>query len=281
MVRRLLRIAPPYWLFTTLMVATVWLFGDHLRNTSLSPAIVVTSYAFVPWPRADGSLHPLLSQGWTLNYEVFFYLAFAAALPLRRGLLWLSAAFAALVMLHALVPDLWSMLAFWTQPVIIEFIAGIGLGLLFLRGTRLPWWGSAALAATAIALLLAVVGLGDSIPFIRPISFGIPALMLCASLALAPESAHLPAWRRWLVAGGDASYTLYLSHTFTLNAALIAWQGVGGTSPWLGLALALVSALAAALLIYRWVERPMVDALQRRFATPIVDRPRDAPRRLR
>lgn len=281
MVRRLLRIAPPYWLFTTLMVATVLLFGDHLRNTSLSTSIVATSYAFVPWPRADGSLHPLLSQGWTLNYEAFFYLAFAAALPFRRGLLWLSLAFAALAIVHAWIPAPWFMLSFWTQPIIIEFIAGIGLGLLFLRGTRLPWWGSVALAAAAISLLITVVSLGDSIPFIRPISFGIPALMLCAGLALAPEPAHLPIWRRWLVAGGDASYTLYLSHTFTLNAALLAWHRVGGTSPWLGLALALISALAAALLVYRWVERPLVDALQRRFASPNVDRPRDAPRRLR
>ena len=77
LVRRIIRIAPPYWLFTMLMVATVLLFGEHVKNTTLDPAVAVTSFLFIPWPRADGQLNPLLSQGWTLNYQAFFYHAFA------------------------------------------------------------------------------------------------------------------------------------------------------------------------------------------------------------
>ena len=279
LVRRLLRIAPPYWLFTTLMVATVLLFGEYVRNTQLSPATLATSFAFVPWPRADGTLHPLLSQGWTLNYEAFFYLAFAAALLFRRGLAWLGAGFVALAILHAWIPEQWFMLHFWSQPIIVEFIAGIGLGRLFLRGYRLPPWASVAMAVAAVVMLVARVG--DTIAFVRPIGFGGPALLLCASLALSAEPRHPPAWRRMLIAGGDASYTLYLSHTFTVNAALLAWQRVGGQQPWLGLMLSVAGALVAALLLYRFIERPMVDALQRRYSRRSHDRTRDAPRALR
>jgi peptidoglycan/LPS O-acetylase OafA/YrhL len=64
-----------------------------------------------------------------------------------------------------------------------------------------------------------------------------------------------------LVAGGDSSYTLYLSHTFTLNAALIAWDHSGLGMPAAAMGLAMLLSIAAAVLMYRWIERPMTDAL--------------------
>ena len=144
LIRRIIRIVPPYWLFTTLMVVAVLLFSDHIRNTELDGASVITSYLFVPWPRvADGQLNPLLSQGWTLNYEAFFYLAFAAALFFRRGLVWLAGGFLLLAALHPLVPAHLFVLKFWTNPIILEFLGGAGLAVLFLRGLRLSAVGLA------------------------------------------------------------------------------------------------------------------------------------------
>ena len=260
LIRRIIRIAPPYWLFTTLMVGAVLLFGDHVRNTRLDPAVAATSYLFIPWPRADGQLNPLLSQGWTLNYEAFFYLAFAAALFFRRGLWWLSASFLLIAALHPFVPDLLFVLKFWTNPIILEFLGGIGLGLLFLKGRRLPLMGSAGIAALAIATYFATDAMEPGL--VRRIAhIGLPALLLCASLALAPEPGAAGPLRRALVAGGDSSYTLYLSHTFTLNAALLAWKASGAVMPITAMVTAMIVAIAAAALIYRRIERPMTDAL--------------------
>ena len=260
LVRRIIRIAPPYWLFTMLMVATVLLFGGHVKNTTLDPAVAVTSFLFIPWPRADGQLNPLLSQGWTLNYEAFFYLAFASALFFRRGLWWLVAAFLLLASLHFTIPDAWFALKFWTNPIILEFVGGIGLGLLFLRGWRLPFWGGPALAAVAAAVF---IGTGAMEPGLvrRIVHIGLPALLLCASLALAQEPRSTGPLRRALVAGGDSSYTLYLSHTFTLNAALLAWRAAGADMPIVAMIAAIILSIAAAALIYRRIERPMTDAL--------------------
>ena len=260
LVRRIIRIVPPYWLFTTLMVATVLLFGEHVRNTDVNGTSLVTSYLFVPWPRADGELNPLLSQGWTLNYEAFFYLSFAAALFLRRGLALLAAAFLLLVIVHPAVPATMFVLKFWTNPIILEFLGGVGLGLLFLRGGRLPWWGSLGLAASGIALFILTEAVAPG-AFRRVVHVGLPALLLCAALALAPEPRTIGPIRRALVLGGDSSYTLYLSHTFTLNAAAIAWRSFGEPATGLAMALAIVFAIIAAAVIYRWIERPMTDAL--------------------
>ena len=261
LVRRIIRIVPPYWLFTTLMVVAVLLFSDHIRNTEVSAASTITSYLFVPWPRvADGQLNPLLSQGWTLNYEAFFYLAFAAALFFRRGLAWLAGSFLLLAALHPLVPAQLFVLKFWTNPIILEFLGGAGLAVLFLRGVRLSLRSSLGLAVLAVAIFIATEAM-DAGDFRRLIHVGLPSLMLCGSLALAPEPRSSGALRRAMVAGGDSSYTLYLSHTFTLNAALIAWRQSGLGMPVLAMVLAMVAAIVLAALIYRWIERPMTDAL--------------------
>ena len=260
LLRRVIRIVPPYWLFTTMMVAAVLLFGEHVRNTRLDPSVVASSYFFVPWPRADGQLNPLLSQGWTLNYEAFFYVLFAIALCSRRGLIWLGGAFAVLVAAHPIIPAAWFIAKFWTNPIILEFLGGIGLGVLFLRGRRLPLWASLALAAGAVAVHLAA-GVLEPGMIRRMTQIGLPALLLCASLVLAPEPTSPGPVRRALVAGGDSSYTLYLSHTFTLNAALIAWDHSGLGMPAAAMGLAMLLSIAAAVLMYRWIERPMTDAL--------------------
>ena len=268
LIRRIIRIVPPYWLFTTLMVVAVLLFSDHVRNTTLSVASLLTSYLFVPWPRmADGQLNPLLSQGWTLNYEAFFYLAFAVALLFRRGLWWLAGGFLLLVAVHPLIPADLFVLAFWSNPIILEFLGGVGLALLFLKGRRLSWWGSLGLAALGVAIFLLTEQVAPG-AFRRVIHVGLPALMLCASLALAPEPAAPGPIRRALVRGGDSSYTLYLSHTFTLNAAAILWHRSGGGMPEVSMVLAIVAAIAAAAIVYRWVERPMTDALHSLAGTP-------------
>ena len=260
LVRRIIRIVPPYWLFTTLMVVAVLLFGEHVRNTTMDPTVAVTSYSFVPWPRADGQLNPLLSQGWTLNYEAFFYLAFATALFFRRGLWWLAGGFLLLAALHPLVPETLFILKFWTNPIILEFLGGIALGMLFLRGKRLPFLGALSVAALAIAIYLGTDPMESGL-IRRIVHIGLPALLLCASLALAPEPQSVSPLRRALVAGGDSSYTLYLSHTFTLNAALIAWRASGVAMPIPAMVAAMIVAIVAAALIYRWIERPMTDAL--------------------
>ena len=260
LIRRIIRIVPPYWLFTTLMVVAVLFFGENVRNTTLGTAQVITSYLFFPWPRPDGQLNPLISQGWTLNYEAFFYLAFATALSFKRGQLWLGGAFILLAALHPLVPDRLFVIKFWTNPIIVEFLGGIGLGLLFLRGKRLPSWGSLTIAALAIATFLATEPMDPGLVR-RIVHIGLPSLMLCACLALAPEPQSPSRLRRALVTGGDSSYTLYLSHTFTLNAAVIAWRSSGIGTPVVAMILAMAAAVTAAALIYRWIERPMTDAL--------------------
>ena len=73
-VRRLIRIVPLYWLLTT----------GYIVAKSYPLAYIAASYLFIPAARPNGVLQPVILQGWTLTYEMFFYLLFAIAILLRR-----------------------------------------------------------------------------------------------------------------------------------------------------------------------------------------------------
>jgi peptidoglycan/LPS O-acetylase OafA/YrhL len=76
LLRRIIRIVPPYWFFTFIVIAAVAAQGGQIRNTTASWDLIATSLLFIPWPRSDGMLIPIMAQGWTLNFEMFFYLVF-------------------------------------------------------------------------------------------------------------------------------------------------------------------------------------------------------------
>ena len=264
--RRIIRIVPIYWLFTTLMIATIILLPSQVRNSQTDIGSIVTSLLFIPWPRGDGQIVPILAQGWTLSYEAFFYLAFALALLHRRGLAVLAAGFAALAMLHAAIPQSMVAVHFWSDPIILEFVAGIGLAKLWLGGVRLRPAIAVMLAASSLLLFATAEPIGLN-QFGRMVANGVPAAMLCAAFLFGVEPSAPGPLRRAFAAGGDASYALYLSHTFTINAVVVA---IGGrVTGWATMMTAIALAIIASLVIHRLVERPMLRALHRRFAGPV------------
>jgi len=275
LLRRISRIVPPYWFFTGLMVVATAVAGEFVRNTRFSPVGLVTSLLFIPWPRSDGMLNPLLSQGWTLNFEMFFYACFAAGLASRKGFGLILTALATLVTVHLLIPDRWFVLAYYSSPIILEFAAGMLLGQLYIGGRRLR--PVAAILAVAGAVLLyplvsasgiADPWLGSHVGLSRLLLFGFPALLLTAGVALAPEM-HLGRLGELLRFGGDASYTLYLSHAFCINAVVVLGHKAGLQSNWGLFAIACASAMVFAALFYRWIEAPLTRRMNQRFAAGV------------
>src|SRR5215469_15902504 len=83
MVRRLIRILPLYWAALTLRViglAAAVLIGAGIHFPFPDLAGIVTSYLFIPYDTLGyGSDYPfpVVDLGWSLNYEMFFYVLFA------------------------------------------------------------------------------------------------------------------------------------------------------------------------------------------------------------
>ena len=92
------------------------------------------------------------------------------------------------------------------------------------------------------------------------------AVIICGAVALERER-RLPKlpWLLWL---GDASYSLYLTHIFSLGLARFIWNRLGFERDglWYAAAFAVFGialVVAGAWLIYNCVEKPSLHALQR------------------
>lgn len=267
--RRLARIVPLYWAVTTLYLLIAFMAPTVLNSEVLEVWAVVASYLFIPFARSDGVVQPLYSLGWTLNYEMYFYVLFSVTVvwPARRAITGLMLTMIGLVALGWLVP-LPQPLAFWTAPIILEFVFGMAIGLLCLHGVVLGRGVRTALAVSGIALLC--------LDFTRPggwlilpgaFAHGLPAAALVAAAALRPEkrSGDGPGGR-WAVSIGDASYALYLLHPFVIRAGseILSRTGLApAVGPWGFVLLALAASTAVAVLAFRWFEQPLTDRLRK------------------
>ena len=270
---RLARVVPLYWLVTGLYLAVVLARpGLVAAEGAPGPAYVAASFLFWPALRPDGTAQPLYGLGWTLEFEMAFYALFALFLGLgrRAAVAAVAGALGALVLLRALVPGLPMPLAFWSEPVILEFAFGAGLGLARAEGLRLSGVVRAACALAGLLLLALVArSIGEPGGFARPLTQGLPAALLVAAAALGPSRPAGEAPSRLLLglsAVGDASYALYLIHPFVLRAAREALLRSGAASllgPEACLWLMLALTVPAALAVHRLIERPMTRRARR------------------
>jgi exopolysaccharide production protein ExoZ len=267
--RRFVRIAPLYWLMTGLIIVVAAIVPKYLNVPIENWRSIVTSYLFVPDIRGNGEVRPILAAGWTLNYEMFFYAIFACCLmlPLRRGVLLLGGLFTALAILGSTVTLPGLALPFWANSIILEFVLGIVIGLACLSRWSLS--AKTALTLTAIAILLAIAGgpiWGCNQILPRFVCAGFPAALLVTAAALWPALSPTRLVAA-LVAVGDASYSLYLTHPFVLRPLRNIWIALHGGSLPLGLYViaCVVVAVTGAIVIYRLIEKPLTGALQRRL----------------
>ncbi|CAN7216388.1 acyltransferase [Bosea sp. LjRoot90] len=263
--RRLIRIVPLYWALTTIMLIVGLLLPQLLAIPVGSFQYVASSYLFIPEWRVGApvpEIRPLLALGWTLNYEMLFYVALAGVmfLPVRRAIAVLTLLFAAAVTARFTLDIQQTQLMFWSDPIILEFLMGCYLALARQAGWRLPTPAALVLAAAGIAGLLANSGGAAEL---RPLMVGLPALLLVAAAALGPTLPKL-APTRFAILLGDASYALYLSHPLVIRTLREVWLKFADPAwpLWLYALLCVAAASLAAIPIYLLFERPVTRLLQ-------------------
>lgn len=262
--RRAARVVPLYWLFTSLMVAVLLLAPGAAKDTALEPAQIVSSYFFLPYERHDGRIAPVLSLGWTLNYEMWFYALLALALTLRSPLATATGALAGLVVAGLLFPGASALWICWTNPLILEFAFGMGLAFIWSRrGGRIDGRFGPGILVLALALMVTL----DSTSLPRVIAAGVPAALIVAAATLFWGKRRAPGQRL-----GDASYALYLSHRFVLRPLTLILIPVlpgGAGSAAIFAIVATGLALAVAFAVHAGFERPMMARLDRRRLRPL------------
>ncbi|MGZ3272334.1 MAG: acyltransferase family protein [Caulobacteraceae bacterium] len=260
LLRRAGRIAPLYWTVTLLVVGLDLLRPSLFPNMRLDGPHVIQSLLFLPHRDPAGVIAPVIVPGWTLNYEVFFYVTFALTLflPAGRRAWALTAALGGLCLLGLFLPrGRWAAVDTYCDPLILEFVAGAWLAKAAAAG-RL---GGTPAACAAIAMglaILAVVGVtGVEVRgWARLVYWGLPALLIVWG-GLSLEGAGRVPVIAPLKLLGDASYSLYLAHGLALS---LAFKLIGG----LGLPFLVVILLTTpfgvltGLACYGLLERPLL-----------------------
>src|SRR5215475_10218712 len=89
LLRRIIRIAPLYWIATLVVFGLALSRPQILHNTRADYRQLLCSLLFIPYDTPQAGTLPTLILGWSLNYEMYFYLVFAialAAVPRRASL---------------------------------------------------------------------------------------------------------------------------------------------------------------------------------------------------
>jgi len=267
--QRLIRIVPLYWTVTTLYLA-IALAAPHLPHKAYSPSMVAASYLFFPWLASDGLEEPVVGQGWTLNYEMLFYILFCIGVtrPRYQAVLLVSSVLA-IAVLAGNIFALPMPLTYWSHEIVLEFVFGMALGLVYMSGIRLRRWSRMLLISTGLLLLGRTAWESGAEELHRSLVWGIPAALILAGAVLGASSGP---WTgaRWIGVIGDASYALYLIHPLVGRSVREVFVRSGAdlvAASWLYLATAAAATIVAALAVHFWFERPITRALRERFSS--------------
>jgi exopolysaccharide production protein ExoZ len=260
MVKRFIRVVPLYWI-ATLWTAKRLIWHGEARLPLLEDFLFVPHFS----ERGHGLIWPYLFQGWTINYELFFYALFAISMLVgRQRYLFLSLTLLTLVLLGTVLNITHAQtniaaVIFYTSNLLLEFLMGVWLSL-WMQGrvSRLP--RPILMGVTLIGFLVLAVPNDDTI---RGFADGIVAVAIVWTAVLWGDAIDIPLLRRL----GDASYSIYLFHMTIYGASLWVFKSLDLLQPTLFhmltvIAMQIAFASLLGLGVHRYVEKPVLKWLR-------------------
>lgn len=273
-IKRIKRIVPIYWILSFLALGILIARPDLFYfNRTLDYEWILSSFLFFPLRSDSGITTPLIGVGWTLNYEMYFYVVFSILLffPRKYFLPAITSFFVVSVAVGYFVERTNLFIILITNWLLLEFLLGCFIGFLYKSGLRLPT--AAGLLGIVAPLVVWTIWVATSESegvggFPRFVWWGLPAAVFLASVVLCPAiSSKMQS--RALVVFGDSSYSLYLTHTFTLPFVALVMKKVGVAPyihPDIAMLLMALACCVAAYFFYLIVEKPITKYLRRKRA---------------
>jgi peptidoglycan/LPS O-acetylase OafA/YrhL len=280
-VRRLIRIVPFYWAATLAIFGAAALAPHLLRSTRADAVQLLCSLFFVPRETTYAGTVPTLVLGWSLNYEMYFYVVFALALAVapKRAPIACSVAIAAIAIGISASGITHPSVRFYARPIVFEFVFGVCVYYLFAAAERhVAWfterpalrWGLWAVALASVAAI-GVEELHATFGWPRFLVAGVPALLLVLSALLLERAYAVRASSTTIFLVGESSYILYLTHPYVIYGLLRTTGAPRAALGWpatIGLVIGLmVASTVTAIVIHLWFERPIIAALRHRVLT--------------
>jgi exopolysaccharide production protein ExoZ len=260
LLRRITRIYPIYWVCCAAVIA-LWGFG-LFASKPMSIIIILKSVFLLPTPDT------LIGVSWTLSYEIYFYLIFAATLGFRSRTASVMISISAIVtiLVAAQASAAGDMAQFLANPISIEFCFGLLLArfwqsrLRMLTAVGVSILGFAIIATAPLYVYHAST---NGLPnFARTIVWGLPAAcILCAFISIGPPKGVAS---RFAVLIGDASYAIYLTHFFVMvvYARILKSTAVGLQSQVQIIPIVIGACVAVGLTVHFALERPILNLIR-------------------
>ncbi len=277
LLRRVIRIYPIYWFFSAIVFVVYFLKPEWVNNSQKIQFDWLSSFLLIP-----SDALPILSVGWTLIHEMYFYIVFALCLFFLRGnsLLIGLLAWGFVIIFYNLQLKVsynpWERLIF--HPLTLEFIAGAFIAYLYFSSIR---YKTILIGSLVISLFLVYCWiLQNHLPDILSLThpkkftnagdwtrvslFAIPAILITA-FVLFLEKMNI-GFGSLANSIGDSSYSLYLSHILVLSAIGKIWQNLSidnAFGNYLMMLFLFIASIVFGLISFRYIEKPMIQFTKR------------------
>jgi exopolysaccharide production protein ExoZ len=305
-VKRLTRIWPVWAIALIIYIAAKW----DLSYLTDIPKLkwFLHSLAFIPTGGVSGDIapvfgFPILGVGWTLNYEMYFYLFFGACMLFGRWrwpamVVWLLITLIGIPYVTGRLGSIggWQAwlspntdyhyrpryISLITNPLILMFAIGAAIAKIYQSSFVIE---SRFYLHLAMFLALALVIWQYMYPLRTDhgvLQWGLSLILLMSVFCIASKRIEIPA-PSWLVYLGDISFSLYLLHGTVQESfdRLANIPGLGRISTgYSAILLSTAISIAVAALAHRYIERGLCEYLKR-ISLPLLDfrrKPRGALR---
>lgn len=258
--KKIARIVPFYWIMTFFTAVAVYVMPDLFNSYEVSWSYLLKSLFFIPYEHS-GIAQPVLGLGYTLNYEMLFYVLFYFSAKIAekfgrekvRGVLcsiWILL-LVALQLLKLPMPFL-----FWCNTLMLEFVFGITLYYLFqimgmeihlCKASRVRDAVSGLFAVGIMVWLWVVVPTSQDME--RLVVWGIPVAILFAAVYIWGYGKKMP---QFVLSLAGISYYIYLIHPYCVRLTEKVIEGVMGEGTVAHILMAAVG-LMSSVLCGHWV----------------------------
>ena len=198
---RALRIIPIYWLLTIFVALLYFAFPNLFRSKGIDPFWLLSSLFF-----SSGLFFetlPLVYLGWSLEWEMLFYVVFALALFIQPWKGVIICVGATILLISAISGN----------SIVIEFLLGIIIAYVFHKKNFSHTFGITSLIIGFIFLFLSLLPAVQSLKIDRLLIWGLPSFLIVLGAVYSPQIKN-----DILVYLGDASYSIYLVQMMTIPA---------------------------------------------------------------
>lgn len=219
--KRIKKIVPLYWLVTLFTSFAVYAVPQLFNSYEVSLEYIFKSLFFIPYEHG-GIRQPVLGLGWTLNYEMLFYLIFWAAMKInyeKRGMI--ASIICIIMILVGIGVELPMPFAYWFSPFLLEFCYGIGIYYIWKKCNKVfqvHFKGSVAGQTMCICFLIAAgylcMELSGTNSVHRAFDTGIIGMVIVLLVVIMEGKVYIP---KILLSVAAWSYLIYLTHIYVVR----------------------------------------------------------------